>query len=118
MTTPQLYAVTPVQPQSDPSEIWRSLRDRGPATPPPPPSQGSVMEGGVSVFIELSEAPPRTLHSAALVKSSPLSSSVRAMLESREFGRRFDAIPVSARNRRTFEPLLAELERRFWPEEA
>lgn len=94
MTTPQLYAVTPVQPQSDPSEIWRSLRDRGPATPPPPPSQGSVMEGGVSVLIELSEAPPRTLHSAALVKSSPLSSSVRAMLESREFGRRFDAIPL------------------------
>jgi len=32
--------------------------------------------------------------------------------------RRFDAIPVSARNRRTFEFLLAELERRFWPEEA
>jgi GTP-binding protein HflX len=32
--------------------------------------------------------------------------------------RRFEAIPVSARNRRTFEPLLAELERRFWPEEA
>jgi GTP-binding protein HflX len=34
------------------------------------------------------------------------------------FCRRFDAIPVSARNRRTFEPLLAELERRFWPAEA
>jgi len=32
--------------------------------------------------------------------------------------RRFDAIPVSARNRRTFVPLLAELERRFWPPEA
>ncbi|HEY7745719.1 MAG TPA: GTPase HflX [Desulfuromonadales bacterium] len=32
--------------------------------------------------------------------------------------RRFDAISVSARNRRTFEFLLAELERRFWPEEA
>jgi GTP-binding protein HflX len=32
--------------------------------------------------------------------------------------RRFDAIPVSARNRRTFEPLLVELERRFWPDEA
>ena len=32
--------------------------------------------------------------------------------------RRFDAIPVSARNRRTFVPLLAELERRFWPAEA
>jgi GTP-binding protein HflX len=32
--------------------------------------------------------------------------------------RRFDAIPVSDRYRRTFEPLLAELERRFWPDEA
>jgi len=32
--------------------------------------------------------------------------------------RRFDALPVSARNRRTFAPLLAELERRFWPDEA
>ena len=31
--------------------------------------------------------------------------------------RRFDAIPVSARNRSTFDPLLIELERRFWPAE-
>jgi GTP-binding protein HflX len=31
--------------------------------------------------------------------------------------RRFDALPISARQRRTFESLLAELERRFWPGE-
>jgi GTP-binding protein HflX len=32
--------------------------------------------------------------------------------------RRFGALPVSARDRRTFDPLLDELERRFWPEES
>ena len=32
--------------------------------------------------------------------------------------RRFDAIPISARDRRSFVPLLRELERRFWPEES
>lgn len=52
------------------------------------------MEAGVSVLTEFREAPSRTLHSAALMKSSPLSSSVRAMLEAREFGRRFDAISL------------------------
>jgi GTP-binding protein HflX len=31
--------------------------------------------------------------------------------------RRFDAVPVSARDRRTFGPLLDKLRRRFWPEE-
>lgn len=30
--------------------------------------------------------------------------------------RRFGALPISARNRRTFEPLLEELERRCWPD--
>jgi GTP-binding protein HflX len=30
--------------------------------------------------------------------------------------RRFNAIPVSARDRRSFDPLLKELEQRFWPE--
>lgn len=52
------------------------------------------MEAGLSVLTELREAPSRTLHSAPLVRSSPLTSSVRAMLEAREFGRRFDAIPL------------------------
>uniref|UniRef100_UPI003D814ED1 GTPase HflX n=1 Tax=Trichloromonas sp. TaxID=3069249 RepID=UPI003D814ED1 len=32
--------------------------------------------------------------------------------------RRFNAIPVSARERSTFDGLLAELQRRFWPDEA
>ena len=32
--------------------------------------------------------------------------------------RRFDAIPVSALNRKTFETLMLEMEHRFWPEEA
>lgn len=50
------------------------------------------MEAGVSVIMALNEAPPRTLHNAPIVRSSPLSSSVRAMLETREFGRRYDAI--------------------------
>ncbi|MEZ4600315.1 MAG: GTPase HflX [Syntrophotaleaceae bacterium] len=31
--------------------------------------------------------------------------------------RRFDAIPISARNRRSFDPLLEKLEQRFWPDE-
>ena len=35
--------------------------------------------------------------------------------ESDTFCRRFQAIAVSARNPRSFEPLLAELESRFWP---
>src|SRR6185503_95987 len=38
----------------------------------------------------LDVAPSRTLHSAPLVKSSPLSPPVRSMIEAREFGRRFD----------------------------
>ena len=46
------------------------------------------------MLIELRKAPSRTLHSAQLVKSSPLSPSVRAMIEAREFGRRFDAISL------------------------
>jgi len=52
------------------------------------------MEANVSVLTELNHAPPRTLHSAPLVKSSPLPSSVRSMIEAKEFGRRFDAIPL------------------------
>ncbi len=34
------------------------------------------------------------------------------------FRRRFEAVPVSARNRRTFAQLLSELERRLWPHQA
>ena len=52
------------------------------------------LEGELSVLDVLAEAPPRTLHIPAIVRSSPLSPSVRAMLESRHFGRRFDAVPL------------------------
>jgi GTP-binding protein HflX len=34
------------------------------------------------------------------------------------FCRRFDAIPVSAMNRKTFGPLMSEMEYRFWPHAA
>ncbi len=52
------------------------------------------MEVGVSVIAHLQEAPPRTFHNAPLVASSPLSPSVRRMLETREFGRAYDARPL------------------------
>ena len=35
--------------------------------------------------------------------------------EAAALGRRFGAVAVSARDRKSFDPLLAELERRFWP---
>ncbi len=38
--------------------------------------------------------------------------------EAAALARRFDAIPISARVRGSFVPLLAELQRRFWPEES
>ncbi len=31
--------------------------------------------------------------------------------------RRFEAIPLSAKDRKSFAPLLEEMERRFWPDE-
>lgn len=79
----------------DAKEIWQSLRDSHPGDQPAPPPNSSVMEANVSVLAELNEAPPRTLHSAPLVKSSPLPSSVRSMLEAKEFGCRFDTMPLN-----------------------
>ncbi len=38
--------------------------------------------------------------------------------EAAALARRFGAVAVSARDRRTFEPLLSELERRFWPHQS
>jgi Cyclic nucleotide-binding domain len=107
MTTHQLVAVSPRRPTTDTSELWRNLRDCSGGRTRTQPLQGSVMEGGLSVLTELRLAPSRTLHSEALVKSSPLSSSVRSMLEEREFGRRFDAIPLDVES---IEELLPPLE--------
>jgi Cyclic nucleotide-binding domain len=98
MTTNQLVSVSPIRPTRDTSELWRNLRDSSSGTARNEPSRGSiissVMEGGLSILTELRFAPSRTLHSEALVKSSPMSSSLRSMLEAREFGRRFDAIAL------------------------
>ncbi|HUL95302.1 MAG TPA: cyclic nucleotide-binding domain-containing protein [Usitatibacter sp.] len=80
----------------DCAAVWRAVqrrpaRDeahRAAAAPQP-----SGMEVDVSVISMLQEAPPRTLHSAAVVTSSPLPPLVRRMIETREFGRAFDAAP-------------------------
>ncbi|MCA9671817.1 MAG: cyclic nucleotide-binding domain-containing protein [Myxococcales bacterium] len=95
MTTPQFVAATPASPTGDPSTLWRSLREGPPAkTPPTPPPTSAAMEAGVSLLVELAKAPLRTLHSESLVRSSPLPRPVRAMLEARQFGRRFDAVAL------------------------
>ena len=94
MTTSKFIAITPSRAAKDTAELWRKLRARTGVQRPTPSQPGSVMEGAVSVLSELRDAPPRTLHSAPVVKSSPLSPAVRAMIEAREFGRRFDAISL------------------------
>ena len=90
-------SLNPSHPSADSSALWREVRERlrasgagRPAAPPP----ASGMESGLSVIAALEEAPPRTLHSAPLVSSSPLSPAVRRMLETREFGRAFDAFAI------------------------
>jgi len=92
--TNRVVAVTAVRPTNDTAELWRNLRERPGGPRPTPPALGSVMETEVCVLAGLSDAPPRTLHNAPLVKSSPLSPTIRAMLEAREFGRRFDTVPL------------------------
>lgn len=75
------------------SPLWQRARKGEPprrdAAPRPSP-----MEEGVSILATFQEAPPRTSDSRALVRSSPLPPEVRAMLESRAFGRPFDAVPM------------------------
>lgn len=90
-------SLTQAKPAGDPARFWQAVRERvqagGPQTHRPSAApQGSVMEAGVAVIAALEQAPARTLHSTAIVRSSPLSFAVRAMLERREFGRRYDAI--------------------------
>lgn len=90
-------SLTQAKPAGDSVRLWQAVRERvragGPQSHRPSAApQGSVMEAGVAVITALEQAPVRTLHSTAIVRSSPLSSAVRAMLERREFGRRYDAI--------------------------
>jgi hypothetical protein len=94
----EFQSLTPIRPGSDAADFWRVVRERMDASAalprPSAMSQGSVMEAGLAVITALNEAPPRTLHSTAIVRSSPLSSSVRAMIETRQFGRRYDTVHI------------------------
>jgi hypothetical protein len=90
----RLLAMTSTELVTDPSDFWHALRDRSGATKPVPPPQGSLMEAGVRTFSEMSVASPRTLRTAPLVKSRPVSPPVRAMLETLQFDRRFGAVPL------------------------
>jgi hypothetical protein len=93
-------SLTPASSASGAAGLWREVRARirlagdVRAHRPTEAPQASVMETGLSVITALNEAPPRTLHSAPIVRSSPLSPSVRAMLEKREFGRPYDTVAV------------------------
>ncbi len=93
-------SLQPSSPAGDTVALWDLVRRGLPAGAESRGTESAVrpaesgMEAGVSVIAELREAPPRTLHNAPLVSSSPLSPAVRSMLERREFGRSCDALPI------------------------
>lgn len=95
-------SLIPHKSAADAAPLWEELRRKqrpaGETARPAAALEPSVMETNVSVIASLPDAPPRTVHSAPIVRSSPLPPAVRAMLERREFGRRFDfpAIDVEA----------------------
>jgi hypothetical protein len=93
----KFLSLTAKKPTSNPSEFWSEVATRVRSGEPGISKPGgaphsSVMEVGLSPIMPLNEAPPRTLNNAAIVRSSPLPSSVRAMFEQREFGRQYDAV--------------------------
>ncbi len=88
------------------SELWRSLRARSPAPPRSQPPGATVMESGLSVLTEMREATARTLQSEAIMASSPLPLSIRSMIETKDFGRRFDAVPLDVQSIETLLPPL------------
>jgi CRP/FNR family transcriptional regulator, cyclic AMP receptor protein len=92
----KFLSLTAKKPTSDRSEFWREVANRiRPSEPgtskPSGAPHSSVMEVGLSPITPLNDAPPRTLNNSAIVRSSPLPPSVRAMFEQREFGRQYDA---------------------------
>jgi len=94
--TSQFVNAVPSMPTTSHAALWEELRAkvRVVAQPVHRVPDGSVLESGLSTIATLSEAPLRTLHSTAIMRSSPLSASVRAMIERREFGRSCDAVEV------------------------
>jgi CRP/FNR family transcriptional regulator, cyclic AMP receptor protein len=94
----KILSLTAARRAGDPSELWKEVRKRigaeaGPRKLSAAP-ESSVMEAGLSVVTPLDEAPPRTLNNPAIVRSSPLPPPVRALFETRQFGRRYDSIVV------------------------
>src|SRR5438045_1871097 len=89
-------SLIPNKPAADTAALWEELRRKQRSAAETARHavaaslEQSVMETNVSVIASLREAPPRTVHSAPIVRSSPLPPAVRAMLERREFGRRYD----------------------------
>lgn len=96
----QILSLTRRKPAVDAAEFWQQLRERardagaartlGTATA----VGASALEAGLSVISTLKDAPPRTLHSVSILRSSPMPMAVRAMIERREFGRRYDALQM------------------------
>ena len=72
------------------SELWLELQVRSPAGVQSLRPAPAIMETGLSVLLELREPPARTLQSEAIMASSPLPLSIRSMIETKDFGRRFD----------------------------
>ena len=95
----KFLSLTPIASGKDAAEFWSTVEAQVPRAGRNKPSeapQASVMESGVAVITALEEAPLRTLHNAPLVQSSPLPLPVRAMLEARAFGRRYDTFPIDS----------------------
>lgn len=95
----KFLSLTATRRASDPSKLWEEVRRHlgGRGAGPRKLSAGpesSAMEAGLSVITPLEEAPLRTLNNPAIVRSSPLPPAVRAMFETREFGRRYDSIEI------------------------
>ena len=83
-------------PAGDTAQLWRAVREtmRPGGQSVPPALDSSSLETGLSPLATLSEAPPRTLQCAPVMRSSPMSLGLRQMIERREFARRFDSIHV------------------------
>lgn len=91
----QFQTAVPSDPGTEATELWSLVSDSPvPSLRSRPDRDASILETGLSPITTLDEAPSRTIHSIAIARSSPMDSSVRAMLEKREFGCRFDALLV------------------------
>ena len=95
-TFTRFQAVVPSLRYGELVEFWRTVREgMQPADQRPlPAADASNMEQGLSVIATLSEAPSRTMHIVPVMRSSPTPLALRAMLERREFGCRYDALDI------------------------